>query len=653
MLLLCSNLCIGDELAGICVPDIIIDSIEIKHQNRPCIGNKNQVFWQHKGFTESSHGQYESRLINVDEVSPDFGLFHWMNSRYNLESCKIELTAEAKSDKPLKNELKIYIYGFDMKTKLDSIQVLTSQLSSEWEKINWTTNWDQGESYLSYLFQLNGESSIQLRDINFKITLNDTVIDHFIDLKDRKVSEISNSAIQRSYGYEYSVNSEEAILTIARIDSLNNKLLYGAYPNSNDWTYSTSTYNVHYGFPVSMNKKRYIKNIPKIEKKFVGSAMKYNDVIGTKMSAVIKVYSVIRYFFPYKEEIGLEPVKYLRKYLNLMESQKSDFEVYNTLKQMVAELEDGHGYVAHDMGYKSRCIEADFDYVQENVIVAGSALEELKIGDIIIQIDGKAVEDLLTERMAKRSGSKQWKLYRETMLIGCEENAKPCELIYVRNLDTMTCILNRSGYAGANIKKTYPAVKEVKEDIYYIDLGRTSYDEFYLATDSLISAKGIIFDLREYPTMTPELLSHLTTTTIQSALWQTPLQVANKRQVTYDTTGRWEIKPKLPFLDCKIVFLIGSKVISYGESLLGIIDYYNLGTTVGEKSAGVNGNKTQFKTPGGFTVYFTGMKVEQHDGRQLFTKGVLPDVKWTVNASDYANKMDLLIEYATSIINDE
>jgi len=58
---------------------------------------------------------------------------------------------------------------------------------------------------------------------------------------------------------------------------------------------------------------------------------------------------------------------------------------------------------------------------------------------------------------------------------------------------------------------------------------------------------------------------------------------------------------------------------------MDIIDRYNLATTVGESTAGCNGNVNYIYLPCGYQVKWTGMKVLKHDGSQLYLKGFRPD----------------------------
>jgi len=626
-------------------PKLIISNEIIKKQrNKFCKGKNKQVFWQYEGFAESKHGQYENRLINIDDLPKKIGFLSWLDDLYNLENCMIEFSAQVRSDNPRKNKLKTTIFGFDRVTKKKSSQILVSSLSTKWNDISWQTKWNQGNSYLSFLFELVGSSSIQLKNINFKITLRDTIFDHGIPFND---STMAMTTIKRPFGYDYIIDSDLEIMTINRIDSLNNKLMFASSPAPNEWMYSATESQVNYAFPISMSKSEYNKSL-----RFTPiSTSIYDSVIENKLASVVKVYSVVKTFFPYKKEIELNTGLYLKKYLALMNGANTKMKVYETLKKMVAELKDGHAVVIHDLGYLSRCINADFRNINGKVIVSGSGENELMVGDEIINIDGKFTSELLDERKNTRSGSSQWKTYMETMIIGCENEAKDCELIYLRNKDTLNCYLKRDSYALSNTDDFLPAFKNIQDDIFYVDLTRLSYSDFCLKLDSLQSAKGIVFDLRGYPSISPKFLSHLTKTKIYSAKWETPLIRANLKAKIYDTTGIWEIKPIAPHLTAKSIFLINSEVISYGESLLSIIKHYNLGTTIGSKSAGVNGNKTQFKAPGGFTVFFTGMKVSNHDGSQLFENGITPDINWEMKTYDIENETKLLVKFALSIIN--
>ena len=92
------------------------------------------------------------------------------------------------------------------------------------------------------------------------------------------------------------------------------------------------------------------------------------------------------------------------------------------------------------------------------------------------------------------------------------------------------------------------------------------------------------------------------------------------------STSRWFLEPWAPRLQGKIIFLTDSRAISYAESVMGIIEHYPLAEIVGEPTAGTNGNVNLFTVPGGYKIWWTGMKVVKHDGSQHHLIGIQPSV---------------------------
>ena len=75
----------------------------------------------------------------------------------------------------------------------------------------------------------------------------------------------------------------------------------------------------------------------------------------------------------------------------------------------------------------------------------------------------------------------------------------------------------------------------------------------------------------------------------------------------------------------KAIIINVPSIVSTGETMMGIIDHYHLATTVGETTAGCNGNVNYINLPCGYNVMFTGMKVLKHDDNRLYLKGFEPD----------------------------
>jgi C-terminal processing protease CtpA/Prc len=144
----------------------------------------------------------------------------------------------------------------------------------------------------------------------------------------------------------------------------------------------------------------------------------------------------------------------------------------------------------------------------------------------------------------------------------------------------------------------------------------------------LARARGVICDLRGYPNGNHDLICHLLRAPDTSAHWMAiPKFIYPDRQspAGFQYFG-WQLQPKLPRIEGKVVFLTDGQAISYAESFMGFVEHYRLAEIVGEPTAGTNGNINPFSLPGGYRVSWTGMRVTKHDGSRHHGVGIQPTV---------------------------
>jgi len=112
----------------------------------------------------------------------------------------------------------------------------------------------------------------------------------------------------------------------------------------------------------------------------------------------------------------------------------------------------------------------------------------------------------------------------------------------------------------------------------------------------------------------------------------------------------WNVAPARPRIGGTVVFLTDARAISYAESVMGYVADRKLGTIVGSPTAGTNGNVASIRTPSGFQVGFTGMRVTGHDGRTPFhLVGVKPDVPVTPTVEGLRAGRDEVLERGLAI----
>lgn len=117
-------------------------------------------------------------------------------------------------------------------------------------------------------------------------------------------------------------------------------------------------------------------------------------------------------------------------------------------------------------------------------------------------------------------------------------------------------------------------------------------------------------------------------------------------------TSRWTLSPSEPQFTGEIVFLTDGRAISYAESVMGIVEHYELGEIVGQPTAGTNGNVNPFQLPGEYYVRWTGMRVLKHDGSQHHLIGIQPTVPVQRTLEGVRAGRDAYIEEALELIQE-
>jgi hypothetical protein len=195
------------------------------------------------------------------------------------------------------------------------------------------------------------------------------------------------------------------------------------------------------------------------------------------------------------------------------------------------------------------------------------------------------------------------------------------------------------------------AIVELEPGTWYVDLTRSKMQVIRDKLDDLAEARAVIFDVRGYPTdagfgILPHLLS-----VPETDRWMHVAKIVGPfgRWAGWQSFG-WDLKPVSPYIGGKVVFLIDGRAISYAESVMGYVADRELGTIVGSPTAGTNGNVASFKTPGGFSVRLTGMRVTRHDGTTPFhLRGITPDIAIASSIEDIRTERDPVLERGLAI----
>jgi hypothetical protein len=158
----------------------------------------------------------------------------------------------------------------------------------------------------------------------------------------------------------------------------------------------------------------------------------------------------------------------------------------------------------------------------------------------------------------------------------------------------------------------------------YVDFDELSRTDWKKLLPVLERARAILSDFRGYTSGAGfAALGHITDREIASPIWEIPNITGQKSSAYF--TAQWRIFPASPRLAAKIIMLVDGQSMSAVETILQMFHDNHLGRVVGETSGGTNGNVSSFRVPGGFEIYFTGMRVARADGSTIQGRGITPD----------------------------
>jgi C-terminal processing protease CtpA/Prc len=386
------------------------------------------------------------------------------------------------------------------------------------------------------------------------------------------------------------------------------------------------------------------------------------------MANIVISWSVFEHFFPYFDvidEISSGKVSrndywdgVLKKALAEASENTSLDEHKIMLRHMVSALNDGHGFV-FDSEKKDRSKPPiKIEWIEDSPVVVKSNddSKDISEGDVILEVDGKDVAELIKSNEEINSASTDGHMKIFSVELDLTRGEAESEVtLKVRKPD------------GKEVTKTFKRIEglfpminfpyydnffEPEPDIYYANIMKMKWEELKEKLDTIANAKGVIFDLRGYPNADIyKLLQHLTDTDIKSSRWLVPrITEPGYENVEFNESGIWDLPPLKPRINAKVVFLTNSRALSYAESVMAIVKNYQLGTIIGQRTAGTNGNVNKIFLHGGFEISFTGMKVLNQDSSRFHGVGVVPDIEVNKTIKGVSEKRDEQMEKALEFL---
>jgi hypothetical protein len=631
--------------------------------------NAKPVAWQHYGvYLNDPSNLYKSIRTNKSEADKIIGSTtiakNLIGSSY-LNGKEVKFSGYFRSNK---RGAKLFIQPIVSPGNKKTYEVLIE--SQDWKRHELTLTIPQETKGIIYGFEIDGDVEIWADDFAFVVNnggewiLADTANMGFECGKTEDDVKPINSWTTSAMFHTVEVTDENTYSGKYCLKVSFTGKTFGRMPQFGEITKASIGNNLICVVPLTLLSndtltypKTDLSTLIRLQSELANiSADRYGFNQQANLASVIIAWNVLQHFFPYFDVIDTDWDEVLGETLEntLGNTRKKDF--FMTLSRMFAKIDDGHGVVYGEQMYN---LPIRTEYIENKIVITASNDTTLKRGDIIRKMDGKSIMEALDEKEKIISGSPQLRRYRALNILGGKLDPDKAMNKYTFNNQgsksdpygthlvierdgkeqNVTVANSRRGSLFFNPvderKYDSETIVEIESGIYYINMANCTENEFEQKKDALAHAKAVIYDQRGGSRLNFfQIIPYLIEKPVTSAWWNIPRTIYPDRQNVEFYKSNWDIQPRQPLFKSKAIIINVPPVVSAGETMMSIIDHYNLATTVGEPTAGCNGNINTIKMPCGYYAWFTGMKVLKHDGSQLYLKGFEPDypVKRTIRA---------------------
>ncbi|MDQ8011925.1 MAG: S41 family peptidase [Flavobacterium nitrogenifigens] len=356
-----------------------------------------------------------------------------------------------------------------------------------------------------------------------------------------------------------------------------------------------------------------------------------------RLLLLFRFWNYVEYFFPYKYQMDQKWDLTLLEFLPRTINPISQDDYYLSLKEVSAKLNDTHALFGANKIFDffgRHGISFDVKIIDDKAIVTGfkneslSKINDIRIGDVITKIDGKAIGDLIKENIKYIEGSNYAAILNNEYPIfyGRTDTSK---IEFVRNDKTAIKTIKRYLYKDLNInyENNSEKYKLLENNIGYVNMAVLTTEDVSAMMEKFKDCKSIIFDIRNYP--------QGTNFAIAEYLNPEPRDFVKSIDADLSYPGRyiWR-KEETPcgktnpdYYKGNVILLVNEKSISHAEFTAMTLKVAPKSIVIGSQTAGSDGANYRFEIIKGIWTSFTTYGVFYPDKKEVQRIGIVPDIE--------------------------
>lgn len=386
--------------------------------------------------------------------------------------------------------------------------------------------------------------------------------------------------------------------------------------------------------------------------------MSYTDE-GLKLLSLYRYWNIIAYFFPYRYLMEENWDAVLLEFIPKILKANDERSYKLILLELIGKIQDTHANIWQNdtvlnefWGQNIAPIAVQF--VEGKVVVTKvydqlSNRVDLAVGDVLTQVNGKDVMDLMEEKIKYCPASNTSTQLRDVAKKILRTNQKDIDLTFEQKGEINVTCVNFTDLKLQNPKKT--SHKLLNSNIGYIYPGSLKPNEINQIMDNFFPTKGLIIDLRCYP-------SDFIVFSLSQYLLSEPTEFAKFTTGGLHTPGQFLFTKPLkvgkinrnPYQG-KVVIIVNEMTQSQAEYSAMAFRVAPKATVIGSTTAGADGNVSEIFLPGNIRTMISGIGVYYPDGTETQRIGIVPNVEIKPTIKGIAAGKDELLDYAITLID--
>lgn len=367
-----------------------------------------------------------------------------------------------------------------------------------------------------------------------------------------------------------------------------------------------------------------------------------------------------------------------RKYIDLAINTDDFIEYYKLLKSMYVLLKDAHTCVNLE-NYENYVFAPKLviDNIDKNLYIIKNLgeYEDIEIGSKILKVNDIEVTDYLKEYVFPYTSSSTkhylWAKGSKELLLGYKNDYVKLKVLTTDNIikevnlerimltKTDLELIKYNNLHSIEFKKLNKAIEYIKIN-HFMD--KSIIEKFKKYIEGIDYCNGIIIDIRGNrggnSNIAMDIIKILAKKPFKESKWKSSkyIPALNSWGIDCDfEEGEFdEINP----IDCKkidvpIAILIDNLTFSSAEDFLIALDSINLGTFIGDITAGSSGNSIYINLPGKIYAQVCSIVDLYPDGREFVGIGIKPHIYIKKDIKDIMGIKDSVLDKAINfILND-